>query len=98
MIRSFRDRGTEDIFDGLSTKAARHACPVKIARLAANKLDRIDDAVQLTDLRVSPGNRLESLDGDRAGQHSIRVNEKYRICFTWTAAGASNVEIVDYHG
>lgn len=70
---------------------------MEIARIAANKLDRLDDAIQLSDLRVPPGNRLEALKGSRAGQHSIRINEKYRVCFHWADGGANNVEIVDYH-
>ena len=57
----------------------------------------LDDAVELRDLRAPPGNRLEALTGDRAGQHSIRINDQWRICFVWTESGAVNVEIVDYH-
>ena len=98
MIQSFLDQGTEDVFNGLDTKAARKKCPTRLVQLAGNKLDRLDDAQQLGDLRVPPGNRLEALKGDRAGQHSIRINEKYRICFVWhNDGGATNVEIVDYH-
>lgn len=61
------------------------------------KLDQIDSAEALDDLRIPPGNRLEALKGDRQGQHSIRINEQYRICFIWTEAGPEKVEIVDYH-
>lgn len=97
MIHSVRDQGTEDVFNGVATKAARKVCPVQLARIAGNKLDRVDDAVRLEDLRVPPGNHLEALKGNRAGQHSIRINDPYRICFTWTENGAVDVEIVDYH-
>jgi proteic killer suppression protein len=97
MIRSFRDRGTEDVFNGRSTKKARPVCPQPLWALAARKLDAIDSAESLDDLRVPPGNQLEPLSGDRRGQHSIRINQQYRICFTWAAAGPEDVEIVDYH-
>jgi len=66
-------------------------------KAAHKKLLQLDWAESINDLRVPPGNRLEKLSGDRAGQHSIRVNDQYRICFTWTAAGPADVEIVDYH-
>ena len=68
-----------------------------IRRVAARKLDMLDAAVSLDDLRVPPGNRLEALRGDRAGQHGIRINDRWRLCFKWTFAGPENVEIVDYH-
>lgn len=97
VIISFKDAGTEDVFGGRTTRAALRTCPLTIWKVAQRKLDQIDSAVVLADLRVPPGNRLESLSGDRAGQHSIRVNEKYRICFTWTDAGPADVEVVDYH-
>jgi len=97
MIRSFRDRGTEDLFYGRSTKAARKALPQALWRKAATKLDAIDSAGALDDLRIPPGNQLEALKGDRRGQHSIRINRQYRICFYWTEAGPENVEVVDYH-
>lgn len=64
---------------------------------ASRKLDAIDSAGTLLDLRIPPGNRLEALKGDRAGQHSIRINNQYRICFRWTEAGPEDVEVVDYH-
>ena len=70
---------------------------VNIEAVARRKLEQIDWAGALEDLRVPPGNRLETLTGNRAGQHSIRINDKFRICFVWTAGGAQNVEIVDYH-
>lgn len=68
-----------------------------IALVARRKLRQLEIAGRLEDLRVPPGNRLEALQGDRAGQHSIRVNDKWRVCFRWTAAGAEDVEILDYH-
>jgi proteic killer suppression protein len=97
MIRSFRDRGTEDVFNGRQTKAARRSCPVQLWRVAARKLDQLDSTIRLEELSVPPGNRLETLKGDRAGQWSIRINERYRICFEWTENGPEQVEIVDYH-
>jgi proteic killer suppression protein len=66
-------------------------------RIARRKLDQIDSALTLDDLRVPPGNRLELLRGDRSGQYSIRINSRYRVCFVWTATGPERVEIVDYH-
>lgn len=97
MIQGFRTGGTGDIYDGLGTRAARRTCPQGIWRIARRKLDQLDAASRLEDLRVPPSNRLESLKGDRRGQHSIRINDQYRICFTWTHAGPADVEIVDYH-
>ena len=97
MIRSFRDDGTEDLFSGRATKAARKALPQSLWRKASVKLDALDSAGVLDDLRIPPGNRLENLKGDRSGQHSIRINRQYRICFRWTAAGPEDVEVVDYH-
>ena len=97
MILSFKDVGTQDIFNGENTKSARKTCPQTLFDVAFRKLDQIDSAVELNDLRVPPGNRLEALKGDRIGQHSIRINDQYRICFIWTNSGATEVEIVDYH-
>ena len=97
MIRSFKDEGTQDVFNGLKTKAARNTCPESLWRIAARKLDMIDSADVLNDLRIPPGNRLEKLSGDRRGQHSIRINDRYRICFIWTTSGPDEVTIVDYH-
>jgi len=97
MIRRFRDRGTEELFEGRDTRAARACCPVSLWSVARRKLDLIDSAGALVDLRVPPGNRLEALTGNRRGQHSIRINDQYRICFLWTAEGPDLVEIVDYH-
>ncbi|MBI5880322.1 MAG: type II toxin-antitoxin system RelE/ParE family toxin [Chloroflexi bacterium] len=97
MIQSFRDAGTEDVFNGRNTRAARRACPTALLKIAARKLDLMDAAATLEDLRVPPANRLEALSGNRRGQHGIRLNDQYRICFTWTPTGPAQVEIVDYH-
>src|SRR4051812_33995148 len=97
MIQSFANAGTEDIFDGTDSRKARQTCPRELWQKAQDKLTVMNAVSQLEMLKVPPGNRLESLKGDREGQHSIRINTKYRICFTWTANGPSAVEIVDYH-
>lgn len=97
MIRSFMDEGTEDLFYGRSTKAARKKLPQSLCRKASMKLDAVDSAGVLDDLQIPPGNRLEALKGDRRGQYSIRINSRYRICFRWTDAGPEDVEVVDYH-
>lgn len=97
MLRSFRDRGTEDLFNRSNSKAARKACPEVLWSVAWRKLDQLNAAVTLDSLRVPPGNRLEALVGDRAGQHSIRINEQYRVCFRWTGTDAEEVEVTDYH-
>ncbi|MBZ5554324.1 MAG: type II toxin-antitoxin system RelE/ParE family toxin [Acidobacteriia bacterium] len=97
MIRRFRNDGTEDVFNGRNTKVARQVCPRQLWGVAARKLDQLDSAETIEDLRVPAGNRLEVLSGDRRGQHSIRVNERYRICFRWSDDGPTEVEIVDYH-
>lgn len=82
MIQSFRNRASEDIFNGRNTKAARKACPGALWSIVTRKLDALDSAEQLEELRIPPGNRLERLSGKREGQHSIRVNDQYRICFS----------------
>jgi proteic killer suppression protein len=97
MIRSFKDQGTEDIFEGRDSKAARRRCPRILWNTAARKLDQLDSVVNLQELRVPPGNRLEPLSGDRMDQLSIRINDRYRICFLRSDDGPSDVEIVDYH-
>jgi proteic killer suppression protein len=97
VIRSFRDAGTEDIFNGENTKAARRTCPNALWKIAARKLDQIDSVTTLSELRIPPGNRLEALSGNRKTQHSIRINDQYRICFIWTELGPDQVEIADYH-
>ena len=97
MIVSFKDRATEDIFDSKDSKAARKLCPQNLWSTARRKLDQLNAVTSLEELTIPPGNRLEALKGDRKGQHSIRINQQYRICFIWTQQGASEVEIVDYH-
>lgn len=92
MIRSFNSSDTEALYNG--KRVARFA---NIERVATRKLQVLDDAVALQDLKALPGNRLEALKGDRKGQHSIRVNDQWRICFVWTENGPDRVEIVDYH-
>ena len=92
MIVSFRDADTEALAHGRRTR--RFA---SIAAVARRKLRQLEIAGQLGDLRVPPGNRLEALKGERAGQHSIRINDQFRVCFRWTRAGPADVEIVDYH-
>lgn len=97
MILSFKDSGTQDIFDGLNTQSARKSCPKSLWGLAVRKLDLLDSVVSLNELSIPPGNHLEALKGDRSGQHSIRINQRYRLCFIWTEQGPDQVEIVDYH-
>ena len=97
MIRDFVGSGTEDVFNGRNTKVARAACPRSLWAVARRKLDQLDSVEQLGELRVPPGNHLEALTGSRKGQHSVRINEQYRICFRWSEDGPVNVEIVDYH-
>jgi toxin HigB-1 len=92
MIRSFKHRDAERLHNGEHVK--RLAGMEKVAR---RKLDMLNAAVRLDDLRSPPGNMLEALKGERQGQYSIRINDKWRICFRWSADGASDVEIVDYH-
>ena len=93
MIESFKDRMTEQAFDGIAAKGF----PADLLRVARRKLRMIHRAVGIDDLRAPPANRLETLKGDRAGQHSIRVNDQFRICFIWSAAGPEAVEFADYH-
>ena len=93
MIRSFADRATENVFH---RRIARHL-PPDIQRTARRKLIQLDDADELRELAVPPGNRLERLGGDRTGQHSIRINNQWRICFVWRDGDAHDVQIVDYH-
>jgi proteic killer suppression protein len=93
VIRRFRDRTTEAVFDGESPKGF----PADLVRVARRKLRYLHAAANLGDLRSPPGNRLEALGGDRSGQHSIRINDQFRVCFVWTAEGPAEVEIVDYH-
>jgi proteic killer suppression protein len=93
MIRSFADRDTRVLFEG----GVCHRQWRPFESVALRKLDMVDGAVDLHDLASPPGNRLEALKGKRRGQHSIRINDQWRICFVWDAKGPENVEIVDYH-
>ena len=93
MIRSFRGRESEKLF----RREKNRALPAELQRVALRKLFQLDAAESLEDLRVPPGNRLEALRGDRRGQHSIRVNERWRVCFVWREGDAHEVEIVHYH-
>jgi len=95
--RQLQDQGTQDVYEGLDTKAARKTCPREIWRVASRKLDMLDAAAAIKDLRAPRGNRLEGLAGDRAGQFSIRINDQYRVCFLWAEQGAEEIEITDYH-
>jgi len=97
VIRSFTDKATEDIFNGVGSKQARKRCSQKLWKIAQRKLDQLDSVVQLNELKIPPGNRFEALRGNREGQYSIRINEQYRICFSWTELGPIDVEIVDSH-
>jgi proteic killer suppression protein len=93
MIRSFHDKDTERIWHGEVSRRF----PREVQNIARRKLRMLNNAQNLTDLRVPPGNRLEALKGDRKGQHSIRINEQWRVCFHWSQGDALDVEIVDYH-
>jgi proteic killer suppression protein len=97
MIVSFKNQATEDIFNGKNTKNARKLCPQSLWRVSARKLDQLDSVVKLEELKVPPGNRLESLSGNRKDEHSIRINDQYRVCFKWSESGPFDVEITDYH-
>ena len=97
MIQSFRNQATEDLFNGKPTKKSSILCPAGLWRQAYRKLDQLDSAIALDELRIPPGNRLEALSGDRKGEFSIRINDQYRVCFQWTPAGPEQVEITDYH-
>jgi toxin HigB-1 len=92
VIVSFKDAATFELFT-----ARKHRKWTNIAKVALRKLDQLEAATSLEDLRVPPANRLEALKGDRKGQHSIRVNDQYRVCFHWKADGAHEVEVTDYH-
>ena len=93
MIRNFRGNTTEAVFSGESPMGF----PADLVKVARRKLRYLNAAGDLGDLRSPPGNRLEVLAGDRKGQHSIRINDQFRVCFVWTAEGPADVEIVDYH-
>jgi toxin HigB-1 len=93
VIRRFKDDRTRAAFEGEISKGF----PADLLKVARRKLQYLDAAVSLQDLRSPPGNRLEALKGDRVGQHSIRVNDQFRICFVWTVEGPTEVEFTDYH-
>jgi proteic killer suppression protein len=93
MIRDFADKRTRMVFAGESPKGF----PSGLVKITRRKLKMVDAAVVLADLRAPPGNRPEALTGDRRGQHSIRINDQWRICFMWTQDGPTGVEVVDYH-
>ena len=97
VIRFFADQGTADVFDGVNSKEARAVCPVGLWAVARRKLTQINRVRELAELAVPPGNRLERLKGNRSGQHSIRINDQYRVCFRWKEGVADDVEITDYH-
>jgi toxin HigB-1 len=93
VIQGFKDRISEAVFRGESPKGF----PSDLVKITRRKLGYLDAAIDLRDLRQPPGNRLEVLKGDREGQHSIRINDQFRICFRWTLQGPNDVEVTDYH-
>jgi len=93
MMRGFKNSATEAVFSGECPKGF----PANLVKVARRKLEMVNAAIALTDLRAPPRNRLEALGRDRKGQHSIRINDQYRVCFVWTDDGPKDVEIVDYH-
>lgn len=98
MIRSFKNQESEDVFNGnTKSKKARRVLPLALWENAGRKLDQVNRVTELKHLNVPPGNQLEPLKGNRIGQHSIRINSQYRICFRWADDGAHDVEITDYH-
>ena len=97
VIRSFADAATEDLFDGVESRRARAACPASLWPVVRRKLTQLNRVRDLRELAIPPGNRLEALRGSRAGQHSIRVNQQYRVCFRWEDGYADAVEVADYH-
>jgi toxin HigB-1 len=96
MIISFKNKLAEHLMHGTSSKETRRF-PANLHRIGIRKLTQLDVATQLDTLRVPPGNRLEALKGDREGQHSIRINDQWRVCFCWCVEGPIDVEITDYH-
>ena len=93
MIKSYRDKDTDRLFQRQAVRKLGGG----VQRVALRRLRMLDAAMRLSDLRVPPGNRLERLRGDRTGQHSIRINDQWRVCFRWREGDAHDVEIVDYH-
>ena len=97
MIRSFADSATEDLFNGVDSRRARAACPTALWAVVRRKLTQLNRVRDLRELAVPPGNRLERLRSDREGQHSIRINQQYRVCFQWEDGYADQVEVAGYH-
>jgi len=97
VIQGFHDKPTEDIYNGRRSKRALKRLPISLWSIVYRKFYALENAVTLDDLKSPPNNRLEILKGDRKGQHSIRINDQYRICFYWTPMGPDLVEIADYH-
>jgi len=97
VIRSFADTATADLFNGVDSVRARRACPSTLWAVVARKLTQLNRVRELRELAVPPNNRLKALQGDRKGQHSIRINDQFRICFTWEDGYADDVEVTDYH-
>lgn len=97
MIRSFADAATEDLFNGVDSRQARRRCPATLWPVVRRKLTQLNRVRDLAELAVPPGNRLERLRGDRTGQHSIRINDQYRLCFRWEDGYADEVEVTDDH-
>lgn len=96
MIKTFKNKLAENLFNGVTSKETRKF-PQELKAAAIRKLTMLDAATQLQTLMVPPGNKLEARSGDRDGQHSIRINDQWRICFGWTPSGPENVEVIDYH-
>ena len=97
VIRSFANLATEDLFNGVDSARARRACPSTLWAVLARKLTQLNRVRELRELAVPPKNRLKALHGDRKGQHSIRINDQYRICFVWEDGYADKVDVTDYH-
>ena len=97
MIRSFADAANADLFNGVDSRRARKVCPSTLWDVLARKLTQLNRVRELRELAIPPGNRLEALKGTRRGQHSIRINDQFRICFRWEEGYVDNVEITDSH-
>ena len=97
VIRSFANAASEDLFNGVSSRAARATCPAALWPVLRRKLTQLNRVSDLRELAIPPENRLERLVGSRRGQHSICINQQYRICFRWEAGYADEVEVTDYH-
>lgn len=97
VIRSFADVATEDLFNGVDSRRARATCPAALWPVVRRKLTQLNRVRDLRELAMPPGNRMETLRGNRAGQHSIRVNQQYRVCFRWEDGYADQVEVTDDH-